>query len=84
MRLGRKSRALWHFRALLRESLHKLTCRQPSRDVNPFYWSNIVRVFVALNLSGIGLKQPNGKGIIGGLDAVLDCKLGIEGPGMGT
>jgi len=38
----------------------------------------------ALNLSGIGLKQPNGKGIIGGLDAVLDCKLGIEGPGMGT
>ena len=42
-----------------------------------------MRVFVALNLSGIGLKQPNGKGIIGELDAVLDCKLGIEGPGMG-
>ena len=43
-----------------------------------------MRVFVALNLSGIGLKQPNGKGIIGGLDAVLDCKLRIEEPGMGT
>ena len=82
-RLGRKSRDLWHFRALLRESLHKLTSRQPSRDVSPFYWSNIVRVFVALNLSGVGLKQPTGKGIISTRKTVLDVRFCIDGLGMG-
>ena len=42
-----------------------------------------MRVFVSLNLSGIGLKQPTGKGMIGRRGAVLDCKLGIQRPGMG-
>ena len=43
-----------------------------------------MRVFVALNLSGIGLKQPTGKGMIGTRERVLDGRLGIEEPGMGT
>ena len=42
-----------------------------------------MRVFVSLNLSGIGLKQPTGKGMIGKRGAVLDRKLGIQRPGMG-
>ena len=50
---------------LARESLRKLAWRKSGFDVNPFYSSNILRVFAALNLSGIGLKQPTGKGIIG-------------------
>ena len=68
---------------LARESLRKLACRKSGFDVNPFYSSNILRVFAALNLSGIGLKQPTGKGIIGPRKSVLDGRLGIEGLRMG-